>query len=111
MIKRLFWLTLLGAAVTGCGTVNTVVGGEEITRRCLAEAEAYCTSIPRIYSGVSYNFCRLHAEPRFDRSLKTDGSVPIFVLDSVLSAALDTVALPYTVYRQCTDGNIQLKRP
>ncbi len=101
-----FFLSILMA---GCGTVNTVVGGDATASRGLKKAETYCDSIPRVYSGVSYNFCLLHAEPYAINTQHGIDGVPLLAMDFVLSGMLDTVALPYTIYRQCTDGNIEIQ--
>jgi uncharacterized protein YceK len=34
--------------------------------------------------------------------------VPFVLLDMTLSGVLDTVALPYTIYRQGVDGSIRI---
>ena len=66
-----------------------------------AQPKTYCQSLPRIYSGLAFDFCVLNAPPDPSGFL-----VPFVLLDLPLSAVFDTVALPYTVYRQVTDGNL-----
>jgi uncharacterized protein YceK len=34
--------------------------------------------------------------------------VPVILVDLVLTGVLDTVVLPYTIYRQGMDGNIRI---
>ncbi len=92
----------------GCGTVNTVLKGDEVTRRNLKQEKTYCESIPRVYSGVSYNLCILHGPPQHIEVV-TLGFIPLQILDFIPSAILDTLALPYTIYRQSEDGNIDIR--
>ena len=70
--------------------------------RKLRKQKTYCQSIPRIYSGLAFDFCILNAPPN-------PGGIVSFVLfDLPLSAAFDTVSLPYTIYRQAADGNLSI---
>lgn len=104
-------LALIALSLTGCGTVNTVVRGDQVTSKNLREWRTYCASLPRVYSGAVYNFCILNGEP--NPTTKADGSpaaVPFVIVDIALSGVLDTLALPYTIYRQVEDGNIELHR-
>jgi len=108
-----FGLTaLLVATVTvaGCGTLNTVAGGDVVTRQNLQKAHTYCESIPRVYSGVSYDFCLLNGAPSSGPGWATINSVPLVFLDFGFSGVLDTAALPYTIYRQSADGSISLRK-
>jgi uncharacterized protein YceK len=104
-------LALIALSLTGCGTINTVVRGDQVTARNLHESRTHCASLPRVYSGAVYNFCLLNGEPNY--STQAPGSpagIPFAVVDIALSGVLDTLALPYTIYRQVEDGNIELHR-
>lgn len=58
----------------------------------------FCKNIPRVYSGAKYDlFCSLRAD---------NVGLFIFLLDTPLSIAVDTVALPYTIYQQIKYGSI-----
>jgi uncharacterized protein YceK len=95
---------MLGAfslTLSGCGTVSTVLQSEEDAARGLRRQKTYCQSIPRIYSGLAYDFCVLNAPPD-----PTGFLVPVIPVDFALSGVFDTVSLPYTIYRQAADGNI-----
>ncbi|MCK8665291.1 YceK/YidQ family lipoprotein [Pseudomonas azerbaijanoccidens] len=93
--------------LTGCGTVQTVVRGDEVAAKSLKEQKSYCGAIPRIYSGVTYDFCALNAPLQSGRDADKHDSAPaIVLLDVVVSGALDTLLLPYTIYRQQADGSI-----
>lgn len=102
-IKMTVLLSTFSLALSGCGTAVTVLQDDEDTARSLRKQKTYCQSIPRIYSGLAYDFCVLNAPPD-----PTGFLVPFVLLDFTLSGVLDTVALPYTIYRQATDGNISI---
>lgn len=90
-------------AVAGCGTVSTVLRDEAEAAHGLRKHKTYCQSIPRIYSGLAYDFCILNAPPD-----STGILAPAILLDMTVSGVLDTFALPYTVYRQSADGSINI---
>lgn len=90
-------------ALSGCGTAKTVLQADEDATRSLRKHKTYCQSIPRLYSGLAYNFCILNAPPD-----PTGFLVPYALLDITLSGVMDTVALPYTIYRQVAHGNLSI---
>ena len=102
-IKTAVMLGVCSLALSGCGTVSTVLQNDEDAARGLRKQKTYCQSIPRIYSGLAYDFCVLNAPPD-----PTGILVPLVLLDLALSGALDTVSLPYTIYRQGVDGNLAI---
>lgn len=96
------------ALLLGCGTINTAVRGDSVARSNLSHVKSPCETIPRIYSGVSYDICALRGKP--SRAALWMGAAPELILvDLALSGVLDTVALPYTVYGQINEGHINLK--
>jgi len=103
MSRLAILMSVCSLALSGCGTAVTVLQDDAEAARDLRKLKTYCQSIPRIYSGLAYDFCVLNAPPD-----PTGILVPLVLVDLALSGALDTVALPYTVYRQSTDGNIQI---
>ena len=100
-IKTTVILGAFSLALSGCGTVSTVLQDEAEAARDLRKQKTYCQSIPRIYSGLAYDFCVLNAPPD-----PTGFLVPFILLDLTLSGVFDTISLPYTIYRQGMDGNI-----
>jgi uncharacterized protein YceK len=96
---------LIAAVLTlnGCGTVSTVLREEAAAKSDLRKMKTYCQSIPRIYSGVAFDFCALHAAPD-----PTGILIPFVLVDIVMSGVADTVVLPYTIYRQAVDGNLSI---
>ncbi|PWK45643.1 YceK/YidQ family lipoprotein [Pseudomonas sp. B21-040] len=100
--------TLLAALMlAGCGTIQSALRGDEVAANSLKEQKSYCGAIPRIYSGVSYDFCSLNAPLKKGLDAQDHTDAPAIVLiDVVMSGALDTLLLPYTIYRQQTDGSI-----
>ena len=101
-------VTMLAALLLGgCGTVQTVVRSDEAAANSLRELKTYCGAVPRIYSGITYDFCALHAPLR--EGIKDDdfrNATPIVLIDAVVSGVFDTLLLPYTIYRQNADGSI-----
>ena len=102
-IKMAVMLGTFSLALTGCGTAMTVLQDDEDAARSLRKQKTYCQSIPRIYSGLAYDFCVLNAPPD-----PTGFLVPFVLLDLGLSGVCDTLSLPYTIYRQATDGNLSI---
>jgi uncharacterized protein YceK len=100
-IKKIVTSGVVSLALTGCGTVSSVLQDDTSAAQGLRKQKTYCQSIPRIYSGLAYDFCVLNAPPD-----PTGILAAAVLVDLVFSGALDTVVLPYTVYRQGVDGNI-----
>ncbi|WP_078085952.1 YceK/YidQ family lipoprotein [Microbulbifer mangrovi] len=92
-------------ALSGCGTVTTLSSSDAEIARNLKKQNSGCVSVPRVYSGVAYNMCKLNSN---GSSIYFLPMVGIYLVDSVFSAATDTVALPYTVYAQSQKGSVDL---
>ena len=103
-------LALLGVSliVAGCGTLTTVLREDSVTVQSLKAKKTYCQSVPRVYSGVSYDLCVLHAPPNSGSGMSLN-DVPWPYLDVAVSGVLDTLLLPYTIYRQNADGSLELR--
>jgi uncharacterized protein YceK len=102
-MKKFLALGVLSSALSGCGSVSTVLQGDADAARDLRKKKTYCQSIPRVYSGVAFDFCTLNAPPD-----PTGMLAPFVLFDLPLSAMFDTLSLPYTVYRQITDSNLSI---
>ena len=107
-IVRLLVLVGMTLIMGGCGTVTTVFRGDDVTVRELKGKKTYCQSVPRVYSGVSYDLCVLHAPPNSGSGMSLN-DVPWPYLDVAVSGVLDTLLLPYTIYRQNADGSLELR--
>ena len=94
-------LTLL----SGCGTVTTLTSSDSEIARNLNKKNSGCVSVPRVYSGVAYNMCKLNSN---GNSIYFLPMVGVYLVDSVFSAATDTVVLPYTVNEQKQRGSVNL---
>ena len=105
-------LAAMVLSITGCGTINTVFRPDAVASQNLKESRSYCENVPRIYSGVIYGFCTLNGAPDTTKEHTRDasGSLPIFAAELLASGLLDTLVLPYTVYRQNKDGSIEILR-
>lgn len=102
-MKKILMLGVISVVLSGCGSVSTVLQGDADAARDLRKKKTYCQSIPRIYSGLAFDFCTLNAPPD-----PTGMLAPFVLLDLPLSAVFDTVSLPYTIYRQIEDGNLSI---
>lgn len=98
--------------LVGCGTFSTVFRPDAVASQNLKELRSNCESVPRIYSGVIYGFCSLNGEPNGNRSMddRALNDIPSVAVDFLASGLLDTLVLPYTIYRQNKDGSIEIFR-
>jgi uncharacterized protein YceK len=106
---KIFNAALLVVSCTACSTFKTMAPTNGQINISHDGYDSKCNKIPRVYSGVAYNFCRLNSEPNTSGYDGLAGfGVPIIFLDTVCSAVADTVALPYTIYTQVNNGNIKV---
>lgn len=98
---RLWMGCALAVALSGCGTMRTV-SNESKAVDDLAQWNSYCPEIPRIYSGVAYQFCNLTGPER--TGVHSDPYETL--IDMAASGIADTVVLPYTSYQQYKYGNM-----
>lgn len=96
---------LMCIALCGCGTIVTQSNSDAEIAKRLKRGKTYCESLPQIYSGVSYDFCELHAK---NDSIEVKGVLELQLLDMVSSAVVDTIFLPYSIYAQEKYGNIAI---
>lgn len=102
---RMALILLLMMSIQSCGTFTTLSESDQRIASKLKKKDTYCESVPRVYSGVSYDFCSLNSRPS---NTEIDVLVGFYLLDGVLSAASDTLVLPYTIYQQSEKGSIQI---
>lgn len=105
-MNRTSTLLLAAALCSGCGTLSTTFTADETARERLNGLRTHCSSVPRTYSGVSYDFCVLNAEPGHFGHVAP--GLPLVLFDLVLSGIADTLTLPYTIFLQSRDGNLDL---
>ena len=118
-------LIIVSILLSACGSLNTLPKSDEAIAENLKYHKTHCTYLPQVYSGAAYDFCRLNAEYKSNphRGRFPEGDIRVeqrerdqmgksFALllatDFVLSCAIDTVALPYTIYKQSKDGSVML---
>ncbi|WP_460858726.1 YceK/YidQ family lipoprotein [Rheinheimera gaetbuli] len=102
-------LATITMSLTACATVKTLPPSTSHVNIEHHGKRSYCQSIPRIYSGFSYNLCKLHGEPSRTTNLGDSfNNVPFFIIDGGFSLVADTVALPYTLYTQGKHGSIDV---
>jgi uncharacterized protein YceK len=104
-IKGFFALGITCIVLVGCGSISTIPKSDHEIRFDLSVKKTKCDTIPRLYSGVAYDFCRLHAEPA---KFYNEAVLSFYLFDFMFSGVVDTVALPYSGYLQYKTGNIDL---
>ncbi len=98
-------LLLLSVLITGCGTVTSLSSSDEDIAYQLRKQKSYCETTSRAYGGVSYNLCKLNSNPN---KTYIDWFLGFYIIDTVVSAAGDTVALPYSAFQQAEKGSIKV---
>lgn len=114
MLTRFLMALMIIGALAGCGSSRTLSSDHVATVDDLQLKGTGCgDTLPRVYGGVVYNLCVMSGDSHSrGGALYTVApmNVPVAFLDMGLSAVADTLALPYTLYRQNLDGDIQLLR-
>jgi hypothetical protein len=100
-------ILVLMIGIQACGTITTLSESDKQISSKLTKQDTYCDSLPRVYSGVSYDFCQLNSKPN---KTAVDVLVGFYLFDGILSAATDTLVLPYTIYQQSDKGSMQIVR-
>jgi len=100
-------VTFLLLSLSGCGSLNTLSKSDQTLALNLKRQNTYCESMPRVYSGVAYDFCYLHSNPG---GVYLDWVLGFYLIDGVASTLVDTVLLPYSGYKQYRDGNLNIQR-
>jgi uncharacterized protein YceK len=108
MIKKLTLntVTTCSLLLTGCGSFTTLTKDDADIASALRQKNTQCSSLLRIYSGVNFDGCVLNSKP--DSSTTNDTVLYYWLFDMVGAAVADTVALPYTIYRQAREGSLNL---
>ena len=118
MLKKPFFLAIL-LNLSGCGSLMTLVDFDGEVSAGLKTT--HCNQIPYIYSGVVYDFCYLDGEPSKNTANSQEegagiGSAghavtsPGVLIDFVISGVVDTIALPYTIYRHSRGDYIRIRK-
>lgn len=109
-MKRLIIASLVTACATGCGTISSTFTDDQTARQRLKAMGTRCEAVPRVYSGIAYDFCTLHADPASGPGPAglAINSVPVVFFDFLFSGVADTLVLPYSLYLQHRDGSLEL---
>ncbi|MGE9763584.1 YceK/YidQ family lipoprotein [Pseudomonas sp. PDM20] len=114
MLTRLLVILVTFAGIAGCGSTRTLSSDNVARVDDLQLKGTGCgDTLPRVYGGVVYNLCVMSGDshPRGGPLYAiAPMNVPMAFLDMGVSAVADTLTLPYTLYRQNQDGDIQLLR-
>ncbi len=104
-------LIILAVCVAGCGTLKTTALDKPRIEIGTKSKKSLCTQIPHVYSGVFYNVCWLNRETNPNNTYSpSGGDLPLVAVDIVLSGLLDTILLPYSIYKQVDKGSIKVDR-
>ncbi len=104
-----FTFFLLALCTFSCATIKTINPPTDHINISYNGKKSYCEEIPRVYSGVWYNFCLMYGEPSTRIYLgNSTNKIPWFVIDTVFSAISDTVVLPYTIIKQAEKGSLKV---
>ncbi|WP_444884263.1 YceK/YidQ family lipoprotein [Microbulbifer sp. PSTR4-B] len=98
-------LAICSLMLTGCGTFTTLSSTDREISANLKRQKSNCESIPRVYSGLSYNICKMHSD---SESINVDLLLGVYLVDSLFSTATDTIVLPFTMIEQRKNGNISV---
>ena len=105
-IKTFVTATLSTLLLTGCGSFRSLSQDDSEIKYDLNSYRTNCSSLPRLYSGVSYDVCKVNSSTtQFPKQLKE----MLYFGDILPSAVFDTVALPYSIYKQNTLGSLEIK--
>jgi uncharacterized protein YceK len=107
-IKAPFVIGLLAVIglQAGCGTFNTLTRNDNAIARSLIKQNTHCSEITRVYSGVAYDFCILNSH---QAGIVFEPLAVFYVVDALVCTVTDTLALPYTIYQQHQQGNVELR--
>lgn len=103
---KYLWLagvSLLVAVVlslSGCGTINTVFYEDKSITSSLQKKKTNCDTLPRFYSGISYDLCVLHGppEPNISNAPGAPEAYPWPIMDLIPSLVLDTLFFCHTQF-------------
>lgn len=104
-IIRYVTVFALSLFIWGCGTVTSLSHSDIELKNKLNQAKTLCAKTTRVYSGISYDFCQIHArESQSYSAVKTS----YYLFDMIPSFIADTLLLPYTIMKQCNRGSIPI---
>ena len=99
-------IILLYIVITGCSTVHTLNSANE----GLVMRGTHCKNIDHIFSGIEYNWCKLHGTPNSNSDPKSaKGDFEYVGIDSFFSLIGDVIVLPYTIYKQVSSDPISVR--
>ena len=111
---RALVVVALCGGISACGSLVTLARSDQAVQKSLSLRSTRCSVLPYVFSGVSYDICLLNADYPKDmesNNIPKNDASPLLLLsvDMVLSAAVDTLALPYSIPKQCMNGSLVTK--
>jgi uncharacterized protein YceK len=95
-LKQLFLILISAITLSGCSSIYTLSSDFDKALSSSDVCPQDCT-VHRIYSGVSLDVCILRSD-----NAGQGGAIAFW--DLPFSFVVDTVALPYTIYKQASVG-------
>lgn len=106
LILKYFFIVLYYLASVGCSTIHTIKNAED----GVVVKGSYCKSIDHVFSGIEYNWCKLHGEPNSNYDPRSSkGDFEYVGIDSLFSFVGDVIVLPYTLYKQMSSDPIAVR--
>jgi len=103
---RSIFIALMYFVTAGCSTIHTLNNAED----GLVMKGSYCKSIDHVFSGIEYNWCKLHGTPNSNPDANSaKGDFEYVGIDSVFSFVGDVIVLPYTIYKQISSEPIAVR--
>ncbi|MFT6906737.1 MAG: hypothetical protein ACJAS1_003407, partial [Oleiphilaceae bacterium] len=100
---KLIFIVLFYLVVSGCSTVHTINNAND----GVVMKGTYCKNIDHVFSGIEYNWCKLHGTPNSNADPRSSkGDFEYVGIDSFFSFIGDVIALPYTIYMQVSSDPI-----
>lgn len=104
------WVVMISFTlfISACGTVTSLSHSDIELKNKLNQTKTLCTKTTRVYGGIAYDFCQIHAKASQPYSaVKTS----YYLFDMIPSFIADSLVLPYTVFEQCNKGSLSTESP
>jgi len=98
----------LVSSLSACGTLSSRDLTDNSVKIRDYHVETHCDEISHIYSGIQYDLCILDSERGAAPAKLQMDPLWLTSIDFVFSAVADTLILPYTIFQQFENGNIDV---
>jgi uncharacterized protein YceK len=98
----------LASSLSGCGTFSSRDITDNTVRIRDYHVKTHCDEISHVYSGIQYDLCILDSDRGAAPAKVQIDPLWLTSVDFVFSAVADTFILPYTIFKQVENGNIDV---